>query len=377
MEDETADATNAALSDNNEDQSGDGAFGEYIAYIMGLVNPTGVGVRVFDRFVGQDDVPGQEEIDASVLPLQTGDVTADGIRKRRRDKSESEARVKSETIRTRRDRKTRLVNFAIGIANLFVPKWWFVSHEESGTYGVRDYFHLVWLARIGRVLSYWKMFVCAVILTLVCIRLLADVTYEPKTETIGSVANVHRPHDKARALNVTSPDVRSWLKRHQKNGTILPNRAFDDRYFSCAVYDEMRPTGAFVKNVTFDLLASDMTEACPNETCLCISSAHIGIPANVVLLNRNNDRDDNGTTISAQTLFMIDPVVVQRGDDTFDVVYGSDGSGAHYETRSALTIVEYRTDSGSFERRTFVMHSSACVEKCIEINTRYRVTPTL
>ena len=144
----------------------------------------------------------------------------------------------------------------------------------------------------------------------------------------------------------------------------LSKTDFQRGYFTSGVYDGYN---AVEKNISFTILEDMMGEACPIDSCMCISSFQLGIPINVILLN---DKTANTSD------FFIQPIVEQKSEENFKVRHLTATSTHIFKTkedfiqRPVWIIIDYENKDGTRSRVSLKKTKSACIMQCIEIEKK-------
>lgn len=239
------------------------------------------------------------------------------------------------------------------------PEHWFHKQVESGTDNPLIVDRLTAAFRM-----FWKSCVLGLVVTVAIMYALACALYEPPTldevhvpEANLTVHNVYSA-DFAQIIDLSDNHVRQWLQENGPFDAPMQEQAFKDQYFSVPIYDPSSPGGHFVRNITFSVLETGMRRACTPDSCLCISAVHLGVPANLIMLNMND---------TAQLL--IEPQVRVHSSKRLNVTISHiNGTTQQYEA-PALLRVEYRGMNGLRHRETLINSASACVHRCVQIVT--------
>ncbi len=157
-------------------------------------------------------------------------------------------------------------------------------------------------------------------------------------------------------LENDNKNLELWFQNSTEKGvgfTKIIDDEFKQGYFISEIYNEGQ------KNISFNLLEKMMKKSCPNNTCLCISSMHFGIPNNIILLNDRKHSDIH---------FIIDPFIESKSDTTFIAKYNERIS----INRPISIFIEYHNSNGEKSRDRFFYDEAACLIQCIEFYSKYK-----
>lgn len=312
-----------------------------------------------DTFINQQD--------STMIGPEYND-TAEEIQVRQRKKIEQQQKgEQQQKARDRRSQRYRyykesVLNFIKNSA-IYPKTWWFEKSIESRSENwiVIDSLYNVWFV-------YGKKAVFSLFITGIFFYWIRAILYEPRVTKVVikeddfsvTIENVYHPENLQPIYLSSGNKFESWLKSYQQNNTqFSSDTTFKYQYFTSPIYDPNRPSTEFIKNVTFMILEEDMKQACTLSDCLCITSTHLGIPVNIVFLNREEDDEK---------LLLINPEIKIKSEDTFSIQFNDDS----WMTESPISIiVEYRKKNGAYDRNTFTTYEAACLIKSIKLNTMF------
>lgn len=250
----------------------------------------------------------------------------------------------------------------LGGLGLF-PRNWFETSEEHGTSDppIISKAKILWRTHKNTALL-------SILFTVISMALLfryfgPDLYVRDHMDDANNVLvqNVFDPPSPSLFNLFENRQIDEWFRGEidHQNSTV-PDAAFTNGYFESNIYD-----GRHIerKNVSFTLLERVMRTLCPNDSCMCISSLHLGIPKNVLLLNGGED-----------STFLIDPSVEQTSTETFSIEYSETSVSQSRQLsmeRPVSILMEYRYKTGMKSRFNFQRHYAACLAQCIEFFTKY------
>lgn len=284
-----------------------------------------------------------ETTDTKLLPTTNKEVTLAKVNQHKNEQKTLE-KIKKAAKDNYWDRKK---NEFVKILAYFMPKSWLIIRNEDATGNpiILNWIKTMWL-------TYWKKVAFSIICT-ICIMygILSMILFDSAQE-IHTTMNVYYSQF-AKPLDIEDSELNAWLEMYKLNNQPLQDNDFKSQYFSSPLY-EIKQTG----NVSINALHMYLQKLCPQNMCLCITSTHLGIPKNIVLLNNK---------IENNSLFLIDPKIQQTSSEIFKVLLKNGVS----EKYPISVIIEYRKSDGIRSRDTFFKNRAVCIIKSIEINSRY------
>ena len=284
------------------------------------------------------------------LPTYTDQETVATIYHRKNEQQNE--KIKNDKKKKKQKKKT--LNSLFKRTNIFPDSWYEKSRENNSGY----------TQGIDFIISFWQTYKIRFFFSIICTGIFMFILYhyygprspigiylDPSiTHWFSDSNNIpyFEPFDLLKLEN-NNPKLKLWFENHI-NPTITID--FENDYFISEIYNEGK------RNISFNLLKNIMRKSCPNDTCLCISSLHFGIPNNIIFLNNREN---------SNIYFLINPIIQEKSAETFIAKYNEEIS----MRRPKMIIIEYCNNNGQKSRDSFIYNEAACLMQCIEFYYKY------